>query len=161
MTSLTRIYRFAASHRLHLPQLSERQNAELFGKCNNPFGHGHDYLLEVSVAGKVDPTTGLILSLRTLDALVEQVILRDFRHRNLNLDVPCFAQLIPTTENVAQVIWDRLDEQWQQWFPGSCSARLLRVGVRETGRNSFEVFQRAAQPRTRSIRSHEGIPAHV
>ena len=161
MTSLTRTYRFPASHRLHLPHLSELQNAALFGKCNNPFGHGHDYSLDVTVEGNVDRTTGLILSLRTLDDLVGEVVLRDFSHRNLNLDLPCFAELIPTTENVAQVIWQRLNEGWRTWFPQKTTAHLLKIGVRETDRNSFEVCRSLVQPRSRLTRYLESVPAHV
>ena len=91
MIRLTRRYRWPASHRLHSDALSEEQNWKLYGKCNNPYGHGHDYVLEVSVTGEVDARTGQVARRETLDALVESSVLNDFAHKNLNQDVPDFA----------------------------------------------------------------------
>jgi 6-pyruvoyltetrahydropterin/6-carboxytetrahydropterin synthase len=138
MIALTRRYHFSASHRLHSPALSDTENARVFGKCNNPFGHGHNYVLEVTVAGEPDPASGLIMPLPALDRFVTDKILRLFAHRNLNLDVRQFARLIPTTENLALVIGDLLEEYWPDQFPHS-PARLLRVHIQETDRNGFEV----------------------
>jgi 6-pyruvoyltetrahydropterin/6-carboxytetrahydropterin synthase len=135
---MTRRYRFCASHRLHSDQLSELQNQRTYGKCNNPYGHGHDYILDVSVSGSIDATTGLIVRLSTLDRLVANEVLAAFGHRNLNQDVSEFAQLVPTTENIALVIADRLSERWADYFTYS-AARLSGISMHETDRNSCEV----------------------
>lgn len=117
MTTLTRRYHFSASHRLHVDTLSDQENRKLFGKCNNPFGHGHDYILSVTVRGRVDATTGLIVPVSALDNLVETEVLSLFAHRNINLDIAQFADLVPTTENVALVIASILEEHWTAWLP--------------------------------------------
>jgi 6-pyruvoyltetrahydropterin/6-carboxytetrahydropterin synthase len=127
---LGRRYRFAASHRLHASQLSEDENWRVFGKCNNPYGHGHNYILEVSVSGDVDPATGMIANLADLDAFVERHVLEEFDHKSLNEDVPAFREKVPTTENLCIEVFQRL-----KTFP---KARLERVRVQETGNNSFE-----------------------
>src|SRR5271167_2377146 len=102
--TLTRRYPFAASHRLHSYELSLAENARLYGKCNNPYGHGHDYVLEVTVGGSIDPETGVLVPLKELDDLVETQVLKLFRNRNINMDVAPFKELVPTTENVVLVI---------------------------------------------------------
>lgn len=155
MTSLTRRYRFSASHRLHVPALSEAENNELFGKCNNPYGHGHDYVLSVTVSANVDPQTGLLLRLRDLDTLVESEVLRLVAHRNLNIDVAAFAELVPTTENLALVVADLLEIAW----PAAWHAKLARVHVQETDRNGFEVVLRAPHPLL--LRPKEKIAVHA
>ena len=127
---LGRRYRFAASHRLHAAQLSEEENCRVFGKCNNPYGHGHNYVLEVSLSGDVDPATGMIANLADLDAFVERQVLDEFDHKSLNEDVPVFREKVPTTENLCIEIFERL-----QSFP---KARIERVRIQETGNNSFE-----------------------
>jgi 6-pyruvoyltetrahydropterin/6-carboxytetrahydropterin synthase len=127
---LGRRYRFAASHRLHTDALSEEENARVFGKCNNPYGHGHNYVLEIAVSGKIDEATGMIANLAELDAFVEREVLAEFDHRSLNQDVAVFHQIVPTTENLCIEIYRRLKK-----FPG---ARLERVRVQETSNNSFE-----------------------
>ncbi|HVH70004.1 MAG TPA: 6-carboxytetrahydropterin synthase [Candidatus Dormibacteraeota bacterium] len=127
---LGRRYRFAASHRLHTPHLSEEENYRVFGKCSNPHGHGHNYVLEVSLSGKIDPTTGMIANLADLDAFVERLVLEEFDHRSLNDDVTAFRDTVPTTENLCIEIYRRL-----QKFP---HAKLERVRIQETGNNSFE-----------------------
>jgi len=127
---LGRRYRFAASHRLHSAALSEVENTRTFGKCNNPFGHGHNYELEVSLSGEVDPSTGMIANIADLDAFVERRVLADFDHKSLNEDVPVFRNVVPTTENLCIEIYNRLKS-----FP---HATLERVRVQETGNNSFE-----------------------
>ena len=127
---LGRRYRFSASHRLHTPQLSDDENFRVFGKCSNPHGHGHNYLLEVSMSGDIDPDTGMIANLAELDAFVERQVLDEFDHQSLNEDVPAFLKKVPTTENLCIEIFQRL-----KIFPNS---RLERVRVQETGNNSFE-----------------------
>lgn len=143
MTTLTRRYRFPASHRLHSPGLSDSQNAELYGKCNNPYGHGHNYVLEVTVGGEVDPGTGLLLPVSKLDRLVEEKVLRLFAYRFINKDVPAFQTLAPTTENVALYIADVLEQNLDA-NTHSRGVRLSRVHLRETDRNGFEVRLKAS-----------------
>ena len=138
MTSLTRRYRFSASHRLHSPALTDSENSRVYGKCNNPFGHGHDYILEITVAGPVSPETGLIVSVPALDSFVERHILGLVAHRNLNTDVPQLASLTPTTENLAIVIASLIERHWADSFGDSVSYPC-RVSLDETGRNRFEV----------------------
>jgi 6-pyruvoyltetrahydropterin/6-carboxytetrahydropterin synthase len=145
MTALTRVYRFSASHRLHAPGLSDTENQRLYGKCNNPFGHGHDYVLEVTAAGAIDPATGLILPRANLDRLVEEKILTVFANRNINLDVREFASLVPTTENIALVMAQIIEQSWSTYFGDISSARLRRVHLQETARNGFEVLLPAAR----------------
>jgi 6-pyruvoyltetrahydropterin/6-carboxytetrahydropterin synthase len=137
-TTLTRRYRFSASHRLHSELLTEAENQTTFGKCNNPYGHGHDYVLEVSVTGELNPATGLIVRLSLLDQLVHDEVLTSFSHRNLNQDVVEFQRLVPTTENVALVIAARIRDRWSTYFTYS-SAHLSSISILETDRNSFQV----------------------
>jgi len=127
---LGRRYRFSASHRLHSERLSEAENVRAFGKCANPYGHGHNYVLEVSVSGEVDPATGMIANLADLDGFVEREVLDAFDHHSLNEDVPAFRNVVPTTENLCIEIYQRLRK-----FP---NATLERVRVQETTNNSFE-----------------------
>jgi 6-pyruvoyltetrahydropterin/6-carboxytetrahydropterin synthase len=129
-TELGRRYHFAASHRLHNPDLSEAKNNRLYGKCNNPYGHGHNYVLEVLVSGKVDPVTGMIANLADLDSFVEREVLEPFDHKSLNEDVDAFRGTVPTTENLCIEIFRRLKP-----FP---KAKLERVRIQETSNNSFE-----------------------
>jgi 6-pyruvoyltetrahydropterin/6-carboxytetrahydropterin synthase len=141
MTQLTRRYRFSASHRLHSPRLTAEENSNLYGKCNHPFGHGHDYLLEVTIEGEPDSRSGLIVPIAQLDGLVQRHVLQLFASRNINVEVPQFARLVATTENIVLVITDLLQAAWKE-LTGS-RATLRRVFVQETGRNSFEVFVNA------------------
>jgi 6-pyruvoyltetrahydropterin/6-carboxytetrahydropterin synthase len=136
MIRLTRQYKFAASHRLHSAELSEEENRRVYGKCNNPFGHGHDYVLQVVTRGPVDPATGLLLNLDRLDEFVGRVLLTDFRNRNLN-DLEAFAALVPTTENVALAAERHLRARWPETYAGT-PVELVGVRVLETARNSFE-----------------------
>ena len=135
---LTRRYRFSASHRLHAPSLDARLNRELYGKCNNPHGHGHDYTLEVVVAGQPMGATGRLIALGRLDGLVESSILKTLDRRDLNSEVQEFATLVPTTENLAAVVAARLAAAWPGAFAGS-GARLEKVRIHETKKNIFEV----------------------
>lgn len=138
MIRLTRRYRFSASHRLHSDQFSEDENFKLYDKCNNPYGHGHDYILDVCVAGPIDRETGLVVNVQALDALVKDRVLKDFDHRYLNTDVPDFEELVPTSENILRVTRDRLNAHWRSAFPGPWP-RLADIRLRETRRNSFDL----------------------
>ena len=139
MTRVTRRYKFAASHRLHSSELSEPENRELYGKCNNAYGHGHDYVLEVSVAGPLDSISGQVVNVPALDRLVNEQILRDFDHRYFNADVAEFSgDLVPTSENILRVIENRLSAQWHTSFPGDWP-RLEGIRLQETKRNRFEL----------------------
>jgi 6-pyruvoyltetrahydropterin/6-carboxytetrahydropterin synthase len=127
---LGRRYRFSASHRLHTERLSEEENVRMFGKCANPFGHGHNYVLEVVVSGAVDPATGMIANLADLDGFVQREVIEVFDHRSMNEDVAAFRDVVPTTENLCVEIYRRL-----KTFP---KAKLERVRVQETTNNGFE-----------------------
>ncbi len=129
---LTHGYEFAASHRLDSPHLTPEQNRELFGKCNYDNGHGHNYNIEITVAGPVDARSGRVLDPEVLDAIVHREVVDRYDHRHFNLDIPEFQGLIPSAEVITRVIWDRLREN----IPAP--ARLARVVVRETARNIFE-----------------------
>lgn len=139
MIALTRRYRFCASHRLHAPALTGEENRELYGKCNNPFGHGHDYALEVSVRGPLDPA-GRVVRVAALDRLVHDTVIAPMDHRNLNTDIPAFAAVVPTSENLVREIERLLREEWPSAFHDS-AAELAGVRLRETKRNSFETGQ--------------------
>lgn len=129
MVRLTRKYHFCTAHRLHSEQLSNEENLEIFGKCNNPYGHGHNYYLEVTVGGKPDPITGMIANIVDIDQIVEQEIMKRFDHKHLNLDTEEFKHLNPTSENVAVVIWDLLSPK---------ITNLFKIGLYETEKNYFE-----------------------
>src|SRR5450432_2306540 len=105
---LGRRYHFSSSHRLHTEHLSEEENARVFGKCNNPFGHGHNYTLEVNVSGEVDPATGMIANLAELDGFVENAVLQVMDHKSLNEEVASFLNDTATTENLCIEIYERL-----------------------------------------------------
>jgi 6-pyruvoyltetrahydropterin/6-carboxytetrahydropterin synthase len=128
--SLTRRYNFAASHRLHSPRLSEEENRRMYGKCNNPYGHGHNYIVEVTMTGPVDKATGMTTNLGDLDPFVQREVIEVFDHKYLNEEVPEFQRMVPTTENVCREIYRRLKK-----YP---SAQLERVRIEETLKNSFE-----------------------
>lgn len=129
--TLTRTYEFAASHRLHIPTLPDEENTRMFGKCANPAGHGHNYLLEVTVSGKTDPETGMAVDLLAIDEAVNKLVVDRYDHKNFNEDLPEFAGKVTTTETVVQQIWDALN--------GNLPAKLERVKLFETPRSSFEV----------------------
>jgi 6-pyruvoyltetrahydropterin/6-carboxytetrahydropterin synthase len=130
-TTITRIYEFAASHRLDAPLLTHDENIGLYAKCNNPNGHGHNYLLEVTVSGERDPKTGMLCDISSLDRAVEEQVVDRYDHKNLDLDIPEFSGVITTSENVSEEIFRRLD--------GNIPATLERVRLHETARNIFEV----------------------
>jgi 6-pyruvoyltetrahydropterin/6-carboxytetrahydropterin synthase len=125
---VTRRVHFNAAHRLWNPAFSEEENARVFGVCTNPNFHGHNYNLDVTVAGDIDPATGYVLDINRLKAIVEACVVRHLDHKNLNLDVPWFRDLNPTAENIAVVCWRLL-------VPAVAPARLTRIRLWETERN--------------------------
>ena len=129
---LTRRYMFSASHRLHSEAMAEAENAATYGKCNNPFGHGHNYTLAVTVSGAVDAGTGMVCNLTDLDGFVNREILERFDHQNLNT-LAEFADAVPTTENLCLVIYDILQR-------GFGYAHLEKVRFEETMMNAFEYW---------------------
>ena len=110
LATLTKAFEFSASHRYHRPQWSDEENRRVFGACANPNGHGHNYMLEVTLTGPIDPVTGMIINLVDVKAVVEQV-LEEFDHTHLNKDTPYFRDRIPTTENLAITLWERIAPQ--------------------------------------------------
>ena len=129
--TVTRLLRFNAAHRVHNPALSDEENRRLFGKCNNPNWHGHNYTLEVSVRGPVEERTGYVMDLGALRALVEESVVDEIDHRNLNVDVPFMQGIIPTTENIVVAVWRRLE-------PRIAPVRLVRLKLWETENNYVE-----------------------
>jgi 6-pyruvoyltetrahydropterin/6-carboxytetrahydropterin synthase len=135
--ALTRRYGFPAAHVLRSPALGDSENERVYGRCANPHGHGHDYGLEVTVTGAVEPRTGAIVPLERLDAIVRERVLDRLDHRLLN-DDPWFAERVPTAENIVQAIRDELAEA----VAAASTARVVRVRLVETRRNRFECGER-------------------
>jgi 6-pyruvoyltetrahydropterin/6-carboxytetrahydropterin synthase len=135
---LTRKYGFAASHRLHSFALSDEENRRAYGKCNNPHGHGHNYEVEITVRGEVDPVTGRAVDLSRLDRIAEEQILKPLRYRNLNEEVPVFREFVPTTENLAAELDRRLRSAWPEVFPEGRPV-LEKLRIWETERNICEI----------------------
>jgi len=129
---VTRRADFAAAHRLSRPDWSEEKNRSVFGDCANPNWHGHNYELEVSVEGPVDPETGFVMDLKALKDVIERRVIADVDHRNLNVEVSWLEGVMPSTENLAIAIWDRI----AAGLPAE--VRLRKVAIRETPRNSVE-----------------------
>ncbi len=125
IVSITRIVRFNAAHRVYNPALSDAENQRLFGKCNNPNWHGHNYTLEVTVEGAVEPRTGFVVNLADIKAIVEREIVDVVDHKNLNLDVPFMSGTIPSTENLVLACWRIL-------APAVAPARLAKLKLWET-----------------------------
>lgn len=126
----SRRYRLSASHRLHTDAFSSEQNFAVYGKCNNPHGHGHNYVVEVTVGGQVDAETGMVCDLVELDTCVKKEVVERFDLTNLNMD-PLFQHRVPTTENLCIEIYRLLEAAFDK-------AELVRVRVEETSNNSFE-----------------------
>lgn len=137
MIDVTRRYHFSASHRLNIEAYSREENLNLFGKCNSPYGHGHNYTLEVTARGEVDPETGLAIDQEALNRLVETTVLQDFDMKYLNEQVPAFANGLPTTENVIDEIQRRLKQHWDAAL-GASGPKLKRIRIIETRKNEFE-----------------------
>ena len=132
---LSRRYHFAASHRLHVDALTPERNREVYGKCNNPFGHGHNYAVQITLSGLVDKTTGMVTNLGDLDAFAQREMLDLFDHANLNT-LECFRDLVPSTENLCLELW-RIFAQYPH-------ATLERIRIEETGNNAFDYFGEGA-----------------
>jgi len=130
--TVTKRMTFCSGHRLYNPEYSGQQNREIFGPCSNPNGHGHNYVLEVTVTGPVDPQTGMIINLKEMKAIIRKEIIDKVDHKNLNLDVPFMKDVIPTTENFAARIWEVLDQK----FP---EGTLDRIVMWESENNKVEV----------------------
>lgn len=129
--TVTRRLKFNAAHRVHNPALSDEENSRTFGKCNNPHGHGHNYTLDVSVAGEIDPRTGYVFDLSRLKELVSREVVDIVDHHNLNIDVPFMRDVIPTAENMVVQFWRILEGKIS---PG----RLVRLVLWETDNNYVE-----------------------
>lgn len=128
MMYVTRREHFSASHRLNNPDWTEEKNQQVFGKCNNPAGHGHNYFIEVTVAGKVDPDTGYVVDLKLLKEVIHDRVIAKMDHKNLNVDVDFLNGVIPTAENIAIGIWKQLEGRIPQ-------GRLYNVRLYETEKN--------------------------
>ncbi len=133
MVYFTKVYEFSASHRLHSLQLSAEANREIFGKCNNFYGHGHNYALEVTIKGEVDPRTGLVADLHRLDETIQDQVYGRFDHKHLNMDTREFEELNPTSENFVKVLWEVIE-------PSLKPIQLHRVRLRETPKNYFDYY---------------------
>jgi 6-pyruvoyltetrahydropterin/6-carboxytetrahydropterin synthase len=136
IVEITHCQEFSASHRLHNPALSDEENQRLFGPCNNPHGHGHNYVVEVTLRGEVPTETGMVMDLNVLSGIVHEKIFSRVDHRHLNHDVPFLSGLITTAENVAVAFWAEIQASLTD-FPG---CKLHRVRVRESANNSAEYY---------------------
>ena len=132
LVRITRKAHFSAAHRLYRPEWSEERNVEVFGDCSSPNWHGHNYKLVVTVEGVIDPETGFVMNLRDLKKILQDRVVSDMDHRNLNTDVPWLSQVNPTTENLAVSIWSRISDA----LPSGTN--LVSIVVNETPRNSVE-----------------------
>jgi 6-pyruvoyltetrahydropterin/6-carboxytetrahydropterin synthase len=131
IATICRKAHFNAAHRLHNPAWSQEQNTEVFGKCNSPYFHGHNFDLEVRVRGKVDPLTGFVIDLGVLGKIIRDEVEERFDHKNLNIDCPEFANLLPSTEHLAKVIYDILK-------PIIGDSKQLHITLFETAKNGAE-----------------------
>ena len=133
MFYITRKFHFSASHRVYDPMLSDEDNLKKYGKCSNPNGHGHNYEMDVTVAGEIDPAIGYVMDLTELKLLVEKIIIEKVDHKNLNLDVDFMSGVLPSTENIALSFWNQLEGKIN-----SNGRKLYSIKVRETVNNSVE-----------------------
>lgn len=131
---ITRRAHFCAAHRLHSPHFSDEENRRIYGKCNNPFGHGHNYWMDVTVEGEVDPKTGMVINLFDLKDIIEREIVEPVDHHNLNEDVEMMNGIIPTIENMVVRFWEVLSNALPQ------HVRLVRLHIQETDKNSVTYF---------------------
>jgi 6-pyruvoyltetrahydropterin/6-carboxytetrahydropterin synthase len=129
---------FEAAHRLHNPRQSDDWNRRVFGKCNNPHGHGHNYVIEAEVRGEVDPESGYLIDMKDLKAIISSTVVDDVDHRHLNLEVPWLKEIIPTAENLARVFFERIAPE----LPAG--VQLTRITVHETERNSASYGDQAS-----------------
>lgn len=135
VVSLSRRYRFSASHRLHVDSLGVEGNRTIFGKCNNPFGHGHNYSVQVTLSGPVAKDTGMIVNLADLDAFAQRELLDCFDSSNLNQH-PAFEHQVPSTEHLCFELW----KVFSAFSKARPAVRLQRIRVEETGNNAFDYF---------------------
>ncbi len=138
---ITRCAEFSASHRLHHPELSEEENEKLFQNCNWPGGHGHNYFIEVTVSGEVDPRTGMVMNLKDLKAAIQTRIVAPCDHRNLNVDVPFLKGIVTTTENLCRAFWRELEDEFSKC---GYSSKLSCIRIRET-RDNFVSYKGPSQ----------------
>ncbi|AFH49048.1 6-Pyruvoyl-tetrahydropterin synthase [Ignavibacterium album JCM 16511] len=131
MVYITRRETFAAAHRLFIPELSDEENLKIFGKCSHPNWHGHNYTLEVVIAGEINPETGFVLDIKKLKEIIHKFVIDKVDHKNLNLDTDFMKGLIPTSENICIAIWNQLKDK----IP---SGKLYSVKLYETENNYFE-----------------------
>ncbi len=133
MIYITRKFHFSASHRLYKPGLSDEENEKMYGKCSNPNGHGHNYNLEITVAGEMDPEIGFVMDLKELKDLVNKELIDKVDHKNFNLDVDFMKGIVPSTENIAIQFWNRLKDKID-----NSNRRLYSVKLFETENNFVE-----------------------
>ncbi len=131
MIYVTRREIFSASHRLHNPELTDEENEKIYDKCNSPNGHGHNYIVEVVVAGEVDPKTGYVIDLKLLKKIVRENVISKLDHKNMNIDVDFLRNIVPTGENIAKGIWEQLENK----IP---SGKLFSIKLYETENNYIE-----------------------
>lgn len=132
---ITRKLEFSAAHRLYLEDLSDAENFELFGPCSNPFGHGHNYELEVTIKGPIDPKTQMVVHFSTLKKCLHELVVTRLDHRHLNHDVDLFKGVLPTSENIVRLLWDEIEKNTTQF-----SWKLYRLKLNSTSRNSVEYY---------------------
>jgi 6-pyruvoyltetrahydropterin/6-carboxytetrahydropterin synthase len=130
-TAITRKMHFNAAHRLYNKEWSDENNEDVFGKCNNPYYHGHNYELEIKVIGQINPLTGFVVDVKELKRIVNEKVIDHFDHKNLNLEVPDFQALNPTVENIAKIIYDKI-------IPELSEELELKITLYETPRNYAE-----------------------
>ncbi|MBE2219788.1 MAG: 6-carboxytetrahydropterin synthase [Ignavibacteria bacterium] len=133
MIYITRKFHFSASHRVYNPALSDEENLKKYGKCSNPNGHGHNYVMKVTVAGEVDPEIGYVMDLTELKVLVEKYLVDKVDHKNLNLDVDFMKGVLPSTENIALKFWEQIEP-----VINTDSRKLYSIRIQETINNSVE-----------------------
>ncbi len=130
---ITRKFHFSASHRVFNPKLSDDENLKIFGKCSNPNGHGHNYVMEVTVSGEIDPNTGFVMDLTELKNIVEKHIIEKVDHKNLNVDVDFMNDVLPSTENLTVRFWEQIEN-----FVNTKTRKLYSIRLQETVNNSAE-----------------------
>jgi 6-pyruvoyltetrahydropterin/6-carboxytetrahydropterin synthase len=130
-TAITRKMHFNAAHRLYNKEWSDENNEDVFGKCNNPYYHGHNYELEIKVIGQINPLTGFVVDVKELKRILNENVIDQFDHKNLNVEVPDFQSLNPTVENIAKVIYDKI-------LPELSEELELKITLYETPRNYAE-----------------------
>ncbi|NIU86343.1 MAG: 6-carboxytetrahydropterin synthase [Nitrosopumilaceae archaeon] len=135
--SLTKTYRFSAGHRLFIKNLSDEENFEIFDTCSSPNGHGHDYYIQVKVAGDIDPATGMIISLEKLDEVLDPII-DELDHKRLDIELPYFEDEQATGENIAKYIWDRIEP--------ALGNKLIHIKLSETSNSYFEYYKEDNYP---------------